>query len=149
VPVAVHALKDVPLFRDLPGKSVDRIARHATPASYRAGEVIFHEGDEATGFFIIASGLVAISVGGSELAQLGSGGFFGEMALLDQHRRSATVQALLDTECLTISRLDFIADLHNNPDTALQLLAALSRRIRDLDQRIRHLESSIPSEWLA
>jgi CRP-like cAMP-binding protein len=148
MPGAADALKDVPLFRDLPRKSVDRIARHASPVSYAAGEVVFREGDEGTGFFVITEGKVGISVAGTQITQLGSGGFFGEMALLDNHRRSATVQAVTDTRCFAISRKDFLADLRDSPETALELLAALSRRVRDLDQRIRHLERSVPSEWL-
>lgn len=147
--VAADALRAVPLFRGLPALSLDRVAAHALPVSYGAGEVVFRQGDPGLGFFVVLSGRVRISHGGKEAAQLAAGGFFGEMALLDSYPRSATVTAVEDTRCLSVKRSDFVRELRTQPDLALEILAILSKRIRDLDERIRHLESSLPAEWLA
>jgi CRP-like cAMP-binding protein len=124
------------------------VAAHALPVSYRAGEVIFRQGDPGLGFFVVVSGRVSIAHGGTEAAQLGAGGFFGEMALLDSYPRSATVTALDDTRCLSVKRSDFVRELRAQPDLALQILAILSKRVRDLDERIRQLQTSLPAEWL-
>lgn len=142
------ALRAVPLFRGLPALSLERVAAHALPVSYRSGEVVFRQGDPGLGFFVMLSGRVSISYGGKEVAQLAAGGFFGEMALLDSYPRSATVTALDDTRCLSVKRSDFLRELRAQPDLALEILAILSKRIRDLDERVQQLESSLPAEWL-
>jgi len=131
-----ESLKNVPLFRDLNKKSIDRLAKFVRPRSFRAGDTIFKEGEEGVGFFLITDGQVEVSRGGASLATLGSGGFFGEMALLDNHRRSATVKAVSDANCLAIMRSDFLAELRNNSDLAVEMLGVLSRRVRELDEKL-------------
>ena len=133
-----ETLQNVPIFRDLPRKSLGRIAKFARPRTFKAGDVIFREGEEGVGFFTVSKGKVDVSRGGTNIAQIGDGGFFGEMALLDNHRRSATITAVSDTECLAIMRSDFLAELRNNPDLAVEMLAIMSRRVRDLDERLAH-----------
>ena len=81
---------------------------------------------------------INVSPDGTQLATHGPDGFFGEMALLDNHRRSATVTALEDTECMAIMRSDFLAEVRNNPDLAIEILAVMSKRIRDLDEKLAH-----------
>ncbi|MCC6421497.1 MAG: cyclic nucleotide-binding domain-containing protein [Gemmataceae bacterium] len=134
--MSVEALQNVPLFRDLPRKSLERIDKSVRTRSFRAGDTIFKEGEEGVGFFLIQSGKVEVSRGGTEVATLSDGGFFGEMALIDNHRRSATVKAATDTQCLAIMRSDFLAELRNNPDLAVEMLNVLSRRVRELDERL-------------
>ena len=131
-----ETLAAVPIFRDLPKKSLSRIAQFARKRSFRAGDVIFKEGEEGVGFFMVTAGQVGVTRGGADLAKTGEGGFFGEMALLDNHRRSATITALEDTECLAIMRSDFIAELRANADLAIELLGVLSQRIRALDEQL-------------
>jgi CRP-like cAMP-binding protein len=145
---AGEELKRVPLFRELPTKSLERIAASAMPVSYRAGEVVFRQGDPGVGFFVVLGGRVSVSLDGKEVAQLPAGGFFGEMSLLDDCPRSATVTAVHDTHCLEVKRADFLRELRSQPDVALEMLAILSKRIRDLDARVRHLQGAIPDEWL-
>jgi CRP-like cAMP-binding protein len=133
-----EALQKVPIFQDLPRKSLDRIAKFARPRAFRSGDVIFKEGEEGVGFFMITDGKVQVTRGDATLATLNDGGFFGEMALLDNHRRSATVKAIADTNCLAIMRSDFLAELRNNPDLAVEMLGVMSRRVRELDERLSH-----------
>ncbi len=131
-------LAKVPLFQDLPKKSLDRIAKFVRQRNFQAGDTIFKEGEEGVGFFLVTSGKVDVSRAGSTLATISDGGFFGEMALLDNHRRSATVKATADTACLAIMRSDFIAELRNNPDLAVEMLNTMSRRVRELDEKLTH-----------
>lgn len=126
----------VPLFRDLDRKALERIERAARQRSFKAGEAIVKEGDEGVGFYLIASGKVSVTRGGTQLNSLGAGDFFGEMALLDNHRRSATVTATEPTECIVVHRADFVAELRANPDLAIDLLALMSRRLRELDEKL-------------
>lgn len=129
-------LADVPLFRDLPKKTLNRLARVAVPRTFKAGDEIVHEGDRGAGFFLITGGKVEVVRGDTRLNTLGQGDFFGEMALLDEHPRSATVRALEDTNCLAMSRWDFVSELRANPDLAVDMLQVLSRRVRQLDERL-------------
>jgi CRP-like cAMP-binding protein len=129
-------LANVPIFKTLGRKSLARIGAHARRRFFRAGDVIVREGEEGVGFFMISDGSVSVTRATTELARLGPGDFFGEMALLDNHRRSATVKALADTECLAIMRSDFLAEVRNNPDLAVEILSQLSQRVRALDEKL-------------
>jgi CRP-like cAMP-binding protein len=131
-------LARVPLFQDLPKKSLTRIAKTVRTRNFKSGDTIFKEGEEGVGFFIVTKGKVQVSRGGTDLATHGVDGFFGEMALLDNHRRSATVKAMEDTECIAIMRSDFLAEVRNNPDLAIEMLAVMSKRVRDLDEKLAH-----------
>ncbi|MBA4180183.1 MAG: hypothetical protein C0506_06290 [Anaerolinea sp.] len=132
------ALAGVPIFRDLNKKALERVEKLARERSYGAGDVIVKEGDEGVGFFLITSGKVAVTKDGHDLNTLRAGDFFGEMALLDNYRRSATVKALEPTECLAMLRSDFIAELRANADLAIEMLQLMSRRVRDADARLTH-----------
>ncbi len=132
------ALARVPLFERLNGKQLDRIAKFARERHLAPGDVVFREGEEGVGFYLITKGKVEASRGGTKLAELGPGDFFGEMALIDGHRRSATVKAVDKTDCLTLMRSDFLAELRNNSDLALEMLEVMSQRVRELDERLSH-----------
>jgi CRP-like cAMP-binding protein len=133
----MDSLAQVPLFRDLNKKALERIERIARPRTFRAGEDIVKEGDEGVGFFLLTKGAAEAVRGDTHLASYSPGDFFGEMALLDAHRRSATVRAKEPTECLVMSRWDFISEVRNNPDIAVEMLAVMSRRLRDMDARLQ------------
>jgi CRP/FNR family transcriptional regulator len=132
----VTQLARVPLFKELNQKALERVAKIARNRSFKAGEDIVKEGDEGVGFFLITRGKVDVIRGNSTMASLGEGDFFGEMALLDNYRRSATVRTTADTECIAMSRWDFTAELRANPDIAMELLTLMSRRLRDLEAKI-------------
>ncbi|HMS59794.1 MAG TPA: cyclic nucleotide-binding domain-containing protein [Tepidiformaceae bacterium] len=134
----MDALAAVPMFRDLPKKSLERIEKFARQRSFQAGDVIFKEGEEGVGFFLVDKGTVSVLRGGTEIAKVSAGGFFGEMALLDNHRRSATVKADTAVDCIALMRSDFLAELRNNPDLAVEMLSVLSARVRELDERLSH-----------
>lgn len=132
----LDSLARVPMFREIPRKGLERLERLTRERSYKAGDTICKEGDEGVGFFLISSGKVEVTRAGHQLATLAAGDFFGEMALLDNHRRSATVTAVDPTVCLAMLRSDFIAELRSNADLAVEMLSLLSRRLRALDERL-------------
>ncbi|MCE7927964.1 MAG: cyclic nucleotide-binding domain-containing protein [Dehalococcoidia bacterium] len=132
----MESLARVPLFQGLDRKAMERVERTARPRSFKAGDAIVKEGEEGVGFYLITSGKVAVTRGGAQLNTLGAGDFFGEMALLDNHRRSATVTATEGTDCIVLHRADFVAELRANPDLAVHLLASMSRRLRELDEKL-------------
>lgn len=134
----MDALIHVPMFRDLHKKALERLERIARQRSFTAGDVVVKEGDEGVGFFLITSGRVAVTKEGHDLSSLGVNEFFGEMALLDTYRRSATVTATETTKCLALLRSDFIAELRSNADLAVEMLVLMSRRVRDADERLAH-----------
>ncbi|OAI41134.1 hypothetical protein AYO38_04425 [bacterium SCGC AG-212-C10] len=129
-------LARVPLFKELNRKALERIEKIARNRSFKAGEDIVKEGDEGVGFFLISKGSVDVLRGDTKLNTLGDGEFFGEMALLDNYRRAATVRANTDTDCIAMSRWDFTAELRANPDIAMELLTLMSRRLREVEARV-------------
>ena len=134
----MDSLLQVPMFKDLDKKALARLEKIARQRTFKAGDVIVKEGDEGVGFFLITSGTVTVTKEGHELAKLGAGDVFGEMALLDNFRRSATVTATEPTTTLAMLRSDFIAELRANADLAVDLLALMSRRVREADARHIH-----------
>ena len=127
-------LKRVSLFEDVDQKTLDAIANSAVEQSYTPGQEIVHQGDTGAGAFIIRSGKVEViqekDGQQTKLATLGPGDVFGEMALLDEFPRSASVRAVEPTTALGIQRWHFKGILESHPSLALALLPMLVRRIR-------------------
>ena len=130
----VGFLKRVQLFEDLDQRSLESIANSAVEQSYQSGQEIVRQGDTGVGAFIIRSGRVEVvqERGGSteRIGELKAGDVFGEMALLDEFPRSATVRAIEPTTCLGIQRWHFKGILESHPQLALALLPVLTRRLR-------------------
>ena len=136
-----EALKKVPFFNQLEQEEAGVLAERLVPRSFNAGQIIFHLGDPGGLLYIITAGKVKISNStpdGQEalLAILGTGDFFGELALLDDAPRSATAEALEPTETLTLHRAEFIGFLSDNPEFAYQVMQTLAKRIRHLNDQI-------------
>jgi CRP/FNR family transcriptional regulator, cyclic AMP receptor protein len=132
------ALAAVPLLSRLNDSQRARLAKLATRRKYQAGAVIVRQGDTSMSFYVILSGLVRVEqelAGDARLTlrEFGPGGFFGEMGLIDDLPRSATVVAVEPTECALLAKWDFGNELREDPDIALALLPILSQRIRDLE----------------
>ncbi|MEM7469345.1 MAG: Crp/Fnr family transcriptional regulator [Pseudomonadota bacterium] len=105
----------------------------------RAGEVLFQEGDAGTDAYIVESGAIRISRRNEDgqdlvLTDLPPGGLFGELALIDNHPRSATATATVDTELIKLDRHSFLRDLRENPERAQELFQIFSGRIRRMDE---------------
>jgi CRP/FNR family cyclic AMP-dependent transcriptional regulator len=138
-------LKGVDLFSALDDQQLDTIAAMIIEKSYRKGDIILMEDDESNqSLFIIAKGEVKVVLTAEDgreaiLASLKEGDFFGEMSLLDQEPRSATVRAVEESRLLTIRREDFLQAMKKQPDLALTLLAEMSRRLRKSNRQISSL----------
>ena len=108
--------------------------RNSTKTSvYPAGAVIFEEGQPGNTMYAIRRGRVAITVGGQTVDTLAEEEIFGEMALLEQAERAATVIALEETELVEIDEAQFFLFVRQNPHFALQLMQLLSERLRRTD----------------
>ena len=133
----------VALFRGLNKKHIAQLARSAQWQHYAPGQVIVRQGDTGVGLYIVGSGVVEVrreraeaDGGAIVLNTLGPGQFFGEMALLDDYPRSATVAAREQTECLTLTKWHFLAELDLHPEMAAAMLPEMSRRLRAALQQL-------------
>jgi len=136
-----EALKNAHMFSELGNSDLKRLAKLMAEMQFAAGSVVIKEGDETDGLFVVSSGKLEAVRGGSaghaqQVATYGSGEFFGEMALFEGFPRSVTVRAIEDSECLVMTRGDFMAELKNHPKLAIGMLPALVRRLRNADVRI-------------
>ena len=106
---------------------------------FRAGDTIISEGEDGNTAFLVVSGSVEVSVGEEAKAKtvgtLGAGEVFGEMCLIEPGPRSATVRAIIDTECVMTTYDEFTASMHDKPETALVFLKTLVRRLRQMNER--------------
>ena len=134
----VDFLKRVSLFEDLDNRSLESIANSAVEQSYEPGQEIVRQGDTGVGAFIIRSGRAEVlqqhGKDVERISELKSGDVFGEMALLDEFPRSATVRAIEPTTCLGIQRWHFKGILESHPQIALALLPVLTRRLRNAEK---------------
>ena len=128
-------LANVPLFSEVSRRHLGRLAKAIVPRRFAKGDIIVKEGEQAVAFYIMSKGKAEVIKGGQTLATLGAGDFFGEMSLLDGYLRSASVRALEDTECMVLSRWDFLAELRTSAHIAVAMLPVLSRRLREADER--------------
>jgi CRP/FNR family cyclic AMP-dependent transcriptional regulator len=134
----IDFLRRIPLFEDLDERSIRAIANAVVEQSYERGQDIVREGDTGVGAFIIRSGRCEVLQNRQgEIARLGelrTGDFFGEMALLDEFPRSATVRAIEPTTCLGLTRWHFKGILESHPQIALAILPMLTRRVRTAER---------------
>lgn len=134
-------LANVWLFSGMSKESLDKLASFTFTKSYKASDVIIEEGRTGNGLYVITSGKVEVIKGAQletakRLATLATGDFFGEMSLLDEWPRSATVRALEETSCLGIDRWLFLGQLRKDPQLAIVMLQAMARRLRETDARL-------------
>jgi CRP/FNR family transcriptional regulator, cyclic AMP receptor protein len=124
----------VPLFAGVPARQVRKIAGLGSVARYDANTPIVTAGDPGDAFYVILSGRARVQRGrGRAVAQLGPGSYFGEMALIDGARRSATIVAETESTCLMLTRKRFAKLLRGEPSVALALLGTLAARVRELE----------------
>ncbi len=133
-PSNTEFLRRVRLFQELDDHTLTEIGNAAVEQRWEAGQEIVRQGDTGVGMFIVRSGKVEICQqrGGvdEKVRDLGPGDVFGEMALLDEFPRSATVRAVEPTTCLGITRWHFRGILESHPQIALKLLPILTKRLR-------------------
>jgi CRP-like cAMP-binding protein len=124
-----QVLASVPLTAGLEARTRRRLAEIGKRRSYGPDEVIVREGSTGTALYIILSGRARVEREGETLTTLSSGDFFGELALIEEHPRSATVVAAEPTECLLFPAWEFTALLNEHPEVAVPIMRALIARI--------------------
>lgn len=131
-------LHEVPIFRGLSRKQLETLAKQGDSIQEKAGHAVITEGERGEEFFVVLSGKLSVTAGGKEVAVIGEGDFFGELALFDPAPRDASVRALAESEVLVIGAREFGPLLEDVPLLARKVTAGLARRLREADaQRVR------------
>jgi phosphoenolpyruvate synthase/pyruvate phosphate dikinase len=131
----VAALKRVPLFADLDDNELGEIGRLFKARRFPAGETVIQEGSGGAAFFVIDSGEATVVVGGEERATLTAGEHFGEIALIDEGTRTATVTAASELICYGLTFWDFRPLVERNGVIGWKLLQSMAKMYRDARQR--------------
>ena len=127
----VEALRNVPLFAELDEKDLEQLARQLHERRFPEGAEVTNEGSTGAGFFVILEGNADVSVGGEHRATLGPGDHFGEIALIDDGTRSASIVAATDLLCYGMTPWEFRPFVEEYPQVAWALLKTLARRYRE------------------
>ena len=128
-------LQRVPLFADLDRRELQSIASSFKPRDFDAGAPVATEGHAAAGFFVVESGEARVTVRGEPRGRLGPGDYWGEIALIDQGARSATITAETPMRCYGMTFWDFRPLVESNASIAWKLLQATAKKLRAAEQR--------------
>jgi len=129
-----EALERVPLFAGLDRREVEQIARLFKVRRFTEGETVVREGSGGAAFFLIDSGKAAISIQGTERGSLQPGDYFGEIALIDEGTRMATITASSELVCFGLTFWEFRPLVHDNGAIAWKLLQSMAKMLRDAQQ---------------
>jgi len=128
-PEELRILAAVPIFAPLPGGSLEHVAARLVPLRAEAGTVIVREGDAGDRFYIVAEGEIDVSQDGRTISELAAGGYFGEIALLRDVARTATVTARTDVVLYALDRDEFLAAVTGHPQSAEAAETVMSARL--------------------
>ena len=129
----METLRQVPLFSNLDEKDLDQLSRQMHERRFPEGAEVTTEGATGAGFFVIVEGNADVSIGGEHRATLGPGDHFGEVALIDDGVRSASITAATDLLCYGLTPWEFRPFVEDHPQVAWALLETLARRSRQAD----------------
>jgi CRP/FNR family cyclic AMP-dependent transcriptional regulator len=132
---SVDLIRGVPLFSDLDDKTIEQLSAEFVERHFDEGAAIATEGVEGLNFFIVSSGEASVTVQGNEVATLGPGSAFGEVALVDRSARSATVTATTPMVAYALPIWSFRPFVEERPELAWKLLEALAAMLRASNSR--------------
>jgi CRP/FNR family transcriptional regulator len=136
----IALLTRVPVFENLAEDELARVAEVCIPRHFGSGEVVFHEGDESSTCYIVRTGHARALREHRDrvltLANFGPGDIFGELAMFDDERRSATIQAIEPMEAIAILGSDMRRLMQEHPQITVKLIQALGRRLRETNERL-------------
>jgi CRP/FNR family transcriptional regulator, cyclic AMP receptor protein len=123
-------LARVPLFAAISKRDLEFVASRVDEVSLKAGQTLIREGEPTESFFILESGHVQVRRAGKPAARLGPGDFFGEIGMLDRGPATATVVTDGPVEAMVLSHSQFADAIKGNSTLALQVIAAMAKRLR-------------------
>jgi CRP/FNR family transcriptional regulator, cyclic AMP receptor protein len=126
----VDAIRSVPLFAELSEDELAQVARLFKQRNFAPGETVAKEGSGGAAFYLIESGTAKVNVAGRERPALGPGDYFGEIALIDEGARSATITAVEQLSCYGLTYWDFRPLVQSNADICWKLLQFMVARLR-------------------
>ena len=132
MPAPTELLRKIDLFEELSDRDLERLAGTFKERDFSAGDTIAAEGQRGVGFFVIAEGTVSYDVGGVEKGTGGPGDYFGEVALIDDGPRTATVTTTSDVKAYGITSWEFRPLVVENANIAWELLKGMAKRLRSL-----------------
>ena len=140
--MTLEALRSVPLFASLDDDAARDLRSLLSDKTVPQNTRLFRQGDKGDAMYLIESGRVRISIRDEEdaeviLAELAQGDFFGEMSIIDGRQRSADAKVIEDARFAILSRESFLSFVRTNPDVALEMLSALTDRLRRTDELLR------------
>jgi CRP-like cAMP-binding protein len=130
VAAPVELIQRVPLFAGLDRKELEDLAGWFKERTFSEGDEVVSEGRGGIGFFVIEDGQAGVNVGGEERASLGPGDHFGEVALIDEGARSATITAKSNLRTYGLTSWEFRPLVENNASIAWKLLQTMAKRLR-------------------
>ncbi|MGH2924547.1 MAG: cyclic nucleotide-binding domain-containing protein [Solirubrobacterales bacterium] len=131
----VENLSRVPLFAGVDHGKLEKLAAQMADRTFSEGESATEEGRGGSAFWIIESGEATVAVKGEVVRTLGPGDYFGEISLLDEGVRTATVTAATDLRCHGMAPWEFRAFVDQNPDAAWAMMRGLVTRLRESEER--------------
>ena len=131
----VDLIRSVPLFADLDRRELQSVASSFKERRFAPGETVLGEGETRNRFFVIGEGEATVSAGGQERATLGPGNYFGEIALIDEGARTATVTAASDLVAYSMTAWEFRPFVESNASIAWKLLQTVAKRLREAEAR--------------
>jgi CRP/FNR family transcriptional regulator, cyclic AMP receptor protein len=132
----IKHLSDVPLFSGCSQDELRKVARRTTDIPVADGHVLTAEGDRGFEFFVIVAGRATVTRAGRKVGELGPGDFFGELALLIDAPRNATVTAATPMEAIVLSRREFDAALAEAPRMTRKIMTGMAARLAELDRTV-------------
>jgi CRP-like cAMP-binding protein len=127
---SVELLQRVPLFAALPPRELERLSGSFKEQIFAPGEPVVSEGERVARFFVIESGEAVVKVHGDEHGRLGPGDYFGDIAMIDQGDRTASIEAESDLKCYSLTFWDFRPLVESDARIAWPLLQAMAKRLR-------------------
>ena len=128
-------LRKVPLFSDLNDKELRQVAQSMKERTFDAGTSVTEEGRGGIGFFVISDGTAKVSIGGTDVRTFGPGDYFGEIALVADMDRTATITAETDLHCYGMTSWDFRPLVENNASIAWKMLQVLAQRLKEAEAK--------------
>ena len=126
------------LFEGAPASALGRLAERAGERSFADGEYLVRQGQAGTGLWVIVSGGARVVRGSEELSRLGPGQFLGELAVIDQQPRLASVVATGPTVALGLASWDLFTEVEKDPELAAAMLRGLAHRLRQVIGEAHH-----------